>query len=109
MPHWTSLNGSGRIILLGDAAHAMPPDSGQGVSCAAEDAVAIGLLLKHHGVTRSLDVRETLKRTAAAYEAIRMKRVWHILDIAKRSGETKKKKKWWQERIRDSFIWFFSM
>jgi 2-polyprenyl-6-methoxyphenol hydroxylase-like FAD-dependent oxidoreductase len=109
IPHWTSLNGSGRIILLGDAAHAMPPDSGQGVSCAVEDAVAIGLLLKHYRIARGLDVHETLKQTATAYEAIRMKRVWHILDIAKRSGDTKKEKRWWQEKIRDYSIWFFSM
>jgi 2-polyprenyl-6-methoxyphenol hydroxylase-like FAD-dependent oxidoreductase len=107
LPHWTSLDGSGKIILIGDAAHAMPPDSGQGVSCAAEDAIAIGLLLKHYGVTRSLDMRETLQRTAKAYEEIRMRRVWHILDIAERSRDSKKKKTWWQERIRDAFIWAF--
>ena len=109
LPHWTSLDGSGRIILLGDAAHAMPPDSGQGVSCAAEDAVAIGLLLKHYCVARNLDVRGALKRTAEAYEKIRMERVGHILDIAKRSGDSKKKKTWWEERIRDAFIWIFSV
>jgi 2-polyprenyl-6-methoxyphenol hydroxylase-like FAD-dependent oxidoreductase len=87
----------------------MPPDSGQGVSCASEDAVAIGLLLKYYGVTRGLDVRETLKRTAEAYERVRMKRVWNIQDIAKRSGDSKKRKTWLQEKIRDTFIWVFSM
>lgn len=87
----------------------MPPDSGQGVSCAAEDAVAIGLLLKHYCVARNLDVRGALKRTAEAYEKIRMERVGHILDIAKRSGDSKKKKTWWEERIRDAFIWIFSV
>jgi len=86
----------------------MPPDSGQGVSCAAGDAVAVGLFLKHYGVTRNLDVRGALRRTAEAYEQVRMKRVWHILDIAKRSGESKKKKAWWQEWIRDAFIWIFT-
>jgi 2-polyprenyl-6-methoxyphenol hydroxylase-like FAD-dependent oxidoreductase len=107
IPHWTSLDRSGKIILLGDAAHAMPPDSGQGASCAAEDGIAIGLLLKHYGVTLGLNVRETLEQTATAYEEVRMRRVWHILDIAKMSGDSKKKKTWWQERIRDAFIWIF--
>ena len=108
LPRWTSLDASGKIVLLGDAAHAMPPDSGQGASCAAEDAVAIGLLLKHYAVTRGLDVHTTLKRTAEAYDKIRLKRVGYILDFAKWSGDSKKQKSWWQEGIRDAFIWLIS-
>ncbi|KAF9465699.1 hypothetical protein BDZ94DRAFT_1234333 [Collybia nuda] len=105
IPQWCSPSGSGRVVLLGDAAHAMPPDSGQGVSCAAEDAVAIGLLLKHYCLDRELSLPESLRRTASAYEGVRMKRVWHILDIAKRSGDSKKKQSKFQERIRDSILW----
>lgn len=62
IPQWCSSSGSGKIILLGDAAHAMPPDSGQGVSCAAEDAVAIGLLLKHYHISRELGLSETSRK-----------------------------------------------
>lgn len=105
IPHWCSPSGTGRVILLGDAAHAMPPDSGQGVSCAAEDAVALGLLLKHHLISKQLGVEAALAATARDYEAVRMKRVWKILDVAKRNGDSKKKQAPWQQWIRDRFFW----
>ncbi|WIE83707.1 NAD(P)/FAD-dependent oxidoreductase [Curtobacterium sp. MCPF17_021] len=48
---WTSrttprpvLWGQGRIVLIGDAAHAIPPTAGQGASLALEDAVVLGSL-----------------------------------------------------------------
>ncbi|KAK7032787.1 FAD-binding protein [Favolaschia claudopus] len=105
LPHWSSLSGSGRILLLGDAAHAMPPSAGQGVACAVEDAVAIALLLKHYRVSHRFSVEESLRRTGDAYEGVRMKRVGRILDIAKRSGNSKKTLNWWQEKLRDWILW----
>ncbi|KAG6906800.1 hypothetical protein DXG01_012048 [Tephrocybe rancida] len=107
MPHWSCPSGSGRVLLLGDAAHVMPPDSGQGASCAVEDAVAIGLLLKQFHSTEALDVPQVLKCTVEAYEGLRMKRVWHILDMAKRNGDNKKKQSWLQQLVRDCFLWIF--
>ena len=38
--------GSGRAVLIGDAAHAMTPNLGQGASMAIEDAVVLGRLLR---------------------------------------------------------------
>ncbi|KAJ7454655.1 hypothetical protein FB451DRAFT_1143984 [Mycena latifolia] len=105
LPHWSSLSGSGRILLLGDAAHAMPPHAGQGVSCAVEDAVALALLLKHYRVSHRFDVGDSLQRTAKAYEVVRMPRVHKILDFAKHGGATKKKQSWWQEKMRDWILW----
>lgn len=53
----------GRTILLGDAAHAMTPDLGQGAGQAVEDAATIALLLRRGGsgndvgeVVRSYDL-----------------------------------------------------
>lgn len=37
--------GHGRVVLVGDAAHAIPPSSGQGASLALEDAVVLADLL----------------------------------------------------------------
>ncbi|TEA21001.1 FAD-dependent urate hydroxylase [Colletotrichum sidae] len=36
----------GRVVVLGDAAHAIPPTTGQGASMAFEDAVSLALVLK---------------------------------------------------------------
>ncbi|KAJ0413358.1 hypothetical protein BJY00DRAFT_61473 [Aspergillus carlsbadensis] len=58
----------GRCILLGDAAHAMPPHAGQGVSTALEDAFALSRLLE-----RKKDA--TLEDVWAAYEGVRRPRV----------------------------------
>jgi salicylate hydroxylase len=44
---------SGRVILIGDAAHAMLPTQGQGASQTIEDAEALGTLFSHIGETPS--------------------------------------------------------
>ena len=38
----------GRMLILGDAAHAASPSSGQGASMAAEDALALALCMRAH-------------------------------------------------------------
>lgn len=107
IPHWSTPSGSGRIILLGDAAHTMSPESAQGISSAAEDALAIGLLLRHYCATRSLDLPEALRQVAKAYEKIRMKKVRFILKIARMSRYSMKKRTWCGERIRDLILRIF--
>ena len=104
----TPPSGRGRIVLIGDAAHTMPPDSGQGASCALEDAIVYSLLLSHFlsiADSSSSDSGSPLERTAKAYEELRKPRVHQILDIAKRNGNAKKNLGWFAEMIRDLFIW----
>jgi 2-polyprenyl-6-methoxyphenol hydroxylase-like FAD-dependent oxidoreductase len=64
-----------RVALLGDAAHAMTPDLGQGACLAFEDAVALGTVLD--GAT---DVPEALAR----YDAQRRPRTTELMHQARR-------------------------
>ncbi|KFA55628.1 hypothetical protein S40293_10046 [Stachybotrys chartarum IBT 40293] len=66
----------GHVILLGDAAHAMPPHAGQGVSMALEDVFLLSRLLKNP--TTPLD------DAFRTFEYIRRPRVD---EIAKRAGQ----------------------
>ena len=107
LPHWsnrTSLNSGvrGRIVLIGDAAHAMTPDLAQGVSCAVEDAVVYALLLKHH-----LPIPQGLEKAAQKYETLRMPRVHSILDQSSWNADAKRDMNWLSQTIRDWGIWIF--
>src|SRR5579863_8024578 len=66
LPRWSS----GRLTLLGDAAHPMLPHLGQGVNQALEDAVALATLLGASagpaGVPRALASYEGLRRDRTA-------------------------------------------
>lgn len=53
----------GRMLLIGDAAHAASPATGQGASMALENAVVLGKALRDLGVTaEALDAYEALRR-----------------------------------------------
>ena len=48
LDHWTSAGtpgGHGRVLVLGDAAHALPPSAGQGINQAFEDAYILARVL----------------------------------------------------------------
>jgi 2-polyprenyl-6-methoxyphenol hydroxylase-like FAD-dependent oxidoreductase len=78
VPDWSALHYSrpglvtlrrwhrGRVFLIGDAAHAMPPDLGQGANAAMVDAVVLIPLL-----ARALRGDSGLEAAGAGYEAIR--------------------------------------
>ena len=76
LPRWSS----GRLTLLGDAAHPMLPHLGQGVNQALEDAVALATLLG--AVTASAGV----PRALAAYEELRRGRTARVQLGSRRNG-----------------------
>ncbi|WP_062205827.1 FAD-dependent urate hydroxylase HpxO [Demequina salsinemoris] len=70
---------SGRVAILGDAAHNTAPDIGQGACSALEDAFALGIAV----ATNSLGVEDTLRR----YERIRTERAGDLVVRARKRGE----------------------
>ena len=62
--------GSGRVTLLGDAAHPVLPHTAQGAALALEDAVALGLVL-----ARPEDPTAALRR----YESVRSQRTRRVV------------------------------
>ena len=74
LPTWTR----GRATLLGDAAHAMPPFTGQGAVMALEDAAVMGRL-----VATSTTPDEVLRR----YEEARHARVSAALAMSRSRAE----------------------
>jgi 2-polyprenyl-6-methoxyphenol hydroxylase-like FAD-dependent oxidoreductase len=69
-----------RMIIVGDAAHAASPASGQGASMAIEDAVTLGRCLR--------DIPD-LPQALAAYESLRRERVEAVVRQGKRNGSAK--------------------
>lgn len=82
----------GNMIILGDAAHATTPTSGQGASMALEDAVVLAKCLRD---------LPTWPEAAARYEQLRRKRVEDIVALGARASATKLNK----TSIDDSLEW----
>lgn len=69
-----------RMIIIGDAAHAMSPAAGQGASQAIEDAVTLAMCLR--------DLQD-VATAFAAYEGIRRERVERVVQQGKANGDQK--------------------
>jgi 2-polyprenyl-6-methoxyphenol hydroxylase-like FAD-dependent oxidoreductase len=86
----------GRVALLGDAAHAMTPDLGQGACQAFEDAVALGAVLDGAaaadvpGALRDYDARRRPRTSALQRECRRMHRLLGLTG--------------WRGRLRDAVL-----
>jgi 2-polyprenyl-6-methoxyphenol hydroxylase-like FAD-dependent oxidoreductase len=76
VPTWSK----GRIVLIGDAAHATSPSSGQGASIAVESAVQLA---------RCVRDLPTVPAAFAAYEGLRRARVERIIAAGKRTSSEK--------------------
>lgn len=76
---WSSANG--RILLIGDACHAIPPHSGQGAAMSVEDGAILAELLSQR--PRERDMRVIGK----AFESIRRPRCDLVRRFAKAQGD----------------------
>ncbi len=103
---------SGRIIVIGDAAHAMPPTSGQGANQAFEDGWTLARLLKSvFAQKKSLnDVNDTTSRGEVLNEALRdwharrQKRIDRILKVTQQMLNLRKPLEE-QKKLKDEEVW----
>jgi len=73
VPRWHSE----RMVIVGDAAHATSPSSGQGASQAIEDAVVLARCLRDVG---------PVPRALATFESLRRERVERVVEQGRRNG-----------------------
>lgn len=81
----------GRVAILGDGAHAMPPYLGQGGGCALMNALGLAVALDEHA-----DVSEAL----AAWEARERPLTEHTQDTAERLGDMN----YWPDDVRSQVL-----
>ncbi|KAF9876742.1 hypothetical protein CkaCkLH20_05588 [Colletotrichum karsti] len=83
----------GRCLIIGDAAHAMPPHASQGVSMALEDVFLFSKLLGSDCVS--------LEDGLGQYERKRKMRTEQMLKTTERNGQVRKKKDPWRLRLNE--------
>jgi 2-polyprenyl-6-methoxyphenol hydroxylase-like FAD-dependent oxidoreductase len=74
LPAWSK----GRVVLLGDAAHATTPGIGQGAAQAIEDAVVL---------SRAIAAHDDVSAALADYEAKRRSRAERVLKMSRRADK----------------------
>ncbi|HEX6527874.1 MAG TPA: FAD-dependent monooxygenase [Streptosporangiaceae bacterium] len=79
LPRWSR----GRVVLLGDAAHAPLPHQGQGAGLAIEDAHALGALAGTYGV-------EDYRALFESFGNLRRRRAWRVQAYSRIGGRAYK-------------------
>ncbi|KAB8239130.1 hypothetical protein ETB97_012820 [Aspergillus alliaceus] len=107
LPTWER-NG---VVLVGDAAHALPSTSGQGSSQALEDVEAFVLFLSHYmekaygSLNHDLEYKGVITTAAKQYMELRIPRVQAILEDAKRRQNVKRNMGLIEEYMMYCFMW----
>ncbi|KAI1743478.1 FAD/NAD(P)-binding domain-containing protein [Xylaria scruposa] len=101
LPTWER----GGCVLVGDAAHALQPSSGQGASMALEDSEALALLLRHYLPD---DLETGLAKAAKKYSDIRRPRLDMVFRKAQQLSGMKQDMNVVQEMLMYFFVWLFS-
>ncbi|KOS23187.1 Zeaxanthin epoxidase [Escovopsis weberi] len=97
------------VVLIGDAAHALPPSSGQGSSQALEDSEAFALFLGHHlrkeGALLSVkSQKEAINAAARQFFALRQPRLKEILSSSQALQNKKRNMSVFQKHLMYAFM-----
>ncbi|KAI0200792.1 FAD/NAD(P)-binding domain-containing protein [Astrocystis sublimbata] len=101
LPTWEK----GGCVLVGDAAHALQPSSGQGASMALEDCEALALLLGHY---LQDDLEVGLVTAAKKYSDMRRPRLEMVFKKAQQLAGMKQDMGFFDEMLMYFFVWLFS-
>jgi 2-polyprenyl-6-methoxyphenol hydroxylase-like FAD-dependent oxidoreductase len=91
LEHWFK----GRVLLMGDAAHAVAPHSGQGASMAIEDALVLAA---------TLATASDIEAAFGQFFRLRHERTQTVIKIGRMAGSQKHAQSWLQLRIRDLIL-----
>ena len=97
LPTWSSP--IGKILILGDAAHVIPPTAGQGVNQAFEDIYMLSLLLSLR-ISSSIPMREKL----AFWQEKRQERVDGVLALTKQMNNMRLPKEA-RDKLKEGEVW----
>ncbi|CAF1177584.1 unnamed protein product [Adineta steineri] len=98
LPTWHT----NRVLLIGDAAHCIPPYSGQGAAQAFEDAGYLARLLADQ-TTLTFGYPTIFTH----FEKVRKERFAHVRELTERSGNMRHTSSKWQWFIKKYLMWFY--
>ncbi|KAI0426481.1 FAD/NAD(P)-binding domain-containing protein [Xylaria sp. FL1042] len=101
LPTW----GKGGCVLVGDAAHALQPSSGQGASMALEDCESLALLLHYY---LHEDQGSGFDKASKNYSDLRRPRLDMVFKKAQELAGMKQDMGFIEEMLMYFFVWLFS-
>lgn len=89
VPHMDKFSSpKGRVLVLGDSAHAIPPTGGQGAAMALEDAESLGYTISH-AFWPDFDNKH-LPELITAWEQHRLPRLAKVIEFTTKNGSLRK-------------------
>ena len=96
LEHWTSA--PGRVIILGDAAHAVPPTAGQGATQAFEDGCSLATLIGR------LPADADWAASLGWWQGMRQERIDRVLELTARLNNARATKEE-REKLPEDRLW----
>lgn len=100
---WTSSSQHNRVLILGDAAHAIPPTAGQGASQAFEDGFSLAFVLSQNSFAKPEDCSK-LEEKLGHWQKYRKQRVERVVKLTLKLNNTRLPKAE-REKLEEGMVW----